>query len=568
MESLETLVSVFESMDTDRTEGVAGLTSNESKKISSPSDLPLETTQVMATCHSLVQLDDDLVGDPLEKVTIKFIDWSLIKNDNVCPKKGKHPAIKIVQRFHFSSALKRMSVIANYINPTTNESQYIVTTKGAPETLKTMYKNFPENYDEIYLNLSRKGARVIALGRKNLGNISLQEAKDLKRDDVEKDLDFAGFLIISTPLKPDSKALIKEIIDSSHRVVMITGDAPLTACYVAKELNFMQRKRSLILSKEKDGDFEPEFKWRSIDRENILSIEPDNIKKFLKNYDLCLTGDAVTYLLDNNEKLFNKLLPFVKVWARVAPKQKEFIITSMRAQGYYVLMCGDGTNDVGALKHADAGIALIANAPLTVTKQPSVPKQSINKENLLGPRQQRGLNRKLQPMDAKSKMTEIRRIIDEMNEQDKAEIVKLGDASIAAPFTSKLSSIKCVCDIIKQGRCTLVTTLQMFKILALNALILAYCQSVLYLDGVRMSDSQATIQSLLLSGCFLFISRSNRKYSSLFCIDCDNSAFYTLRLKIKDLLDVLKIFILTSGAHLILRRGDTLDTPVEFVRHD
>lgn len=94
----------------------------------------------LATCHTLVNLEEELIGDPLEKVTLQAIDWNLSKGDVVKAKKSNSSSIawKIYQRFYFSSALKRMSVIAGHTKPGSIETSYIATCKGAPEILKTM----------------------------------------------------------------------------------------------------------------------------------------------------------------------------------------------------------------------------------------------------------------------------------------------------------------------------------------------------------------------------------------------------------------------------------------------
>lgn len=169
-------------------------------------------------------------------------------------------------------------------------------------------------------------------------------------------------------------------------------------------------------------------------------------------------------------------------------------------------MCGDGTNDVGALKHANVGVSILSNTGVKKKKikpegevLPS-PTMTVAGSNAIQNRV-RGSNDRVAPANPRDRLlarqrdtqAQLQKVLREM-EEDQVQIVKLGDASIAAPFTSKTSSINCgkflslilvdffshksllivvvcfcpvVCHIIKQGRCTLVTTLQMFKILAL-----------------------------------------------------------------------------------------------------
>lgn len=311
-------------------EGVAGL--SDSAECMQIVDAPERTVQVLATCHSLAQLDDGLVGDPLEKATLLAVDWTLTKQDSVIPKKGKFKPLKIYHRFYFSSALKRMSVLAGYMLPFSNEVNYLGTVKGAPEIIMGMLSEVPLNYEKIYLEYSRRGARVLALAVRDFGTMDAQTVREMKREDVERDLTFAGFVIISCPLKVDSKSAIKEIVKASHKVVMITGDNALTACHVAKELRFT-RKVVMVL-KQCRSDEEEEWFWQSINEDVELRLQTP-AKELLTEYDLAVTGDGLFWLNERRHELLMEIIPHITVYARVAPKQKEFVITTLKSLGMF-----------------------------------------------------------------------------------------------------------------------------------------------------------------------------------------------------------------------------------------
>ncbi|KHN71094.1 putative cation-transporting ATPase C10C6.6 [Toxocara canis] len=162
----------------------------------------------------------------------------------------------------------------------------------------------------------------------------------------------------------------------------------------------------------------------------------------------------------------------------MAPKQKERAINELKSLGCVTLMCGDGTNDVGALKHADVGVALLSH-PFDATKAEERRKKKEEEVQAAAANAGSAANHLLpshghapvgpsaggvrRPIgthsarrnDAPAGARQIRhapmantatrrleQMMKELEEEEKAQVVRLGDASVAAPFTSKYTSIQ------------------------------------------------------------------------------------------------------------------------------
>ncbi|KAL6493079.1 putative manganese-transporting ATPase pdr2 [Orobanche gracilis] len=515
--------------------GVGGLTDGEDLQ-TDVAKVPDRTLEILASCHALVFVDNKLVGDPLEKAALKGIEWSYKSDEKAMPKRGGANAVQIIQRHHFASHLKRMAVVVRV------QEQFLAFVKGAPETIQERLVDVPTWYVKTYKKYMRQGSRVLALAYKFLPDMTVSEARSLERDSVESGLTFAGFAVFNCPIRGDSATVLSELKGSSHDLVMITGDQALTACHVASQVNIISKPALILVHAKADNN--DGYEWVSPDETNIISYRENEVEALTEAHDLCIGGDCMEMLQQSSSTL--KVIPYVKVFARVAPEQKELIITTFKSVGRVALMCGDGTNDVGALKQAHIGVALLNAIPPSKneksqneTDKSGKPKKARSSgANTDSPSKSRAVsklestsnqaaNRHITP--AEIQRQKLKKLMNELNEEGdggrSAPIVKLGDASMASPFTVKHASVAPTTDIIRQGRSTLVTTLQMFKILGLNCLATAYVLSVMYLDGVKLGDVQATISGVFTAAFFLFISHASplptlsaeRPHPNIFC---------------------------------------------------
>ena len=589
-----------------------------------------EAALVLAGCHSLVTIDGVVTGDPLEKAALNSMRWGINEADGhavpsaATPKKdaGKNITIggtsnindlEVMVRHHFSSRLQRMSCV---VRDSKNRRVFAVA-KGSPEAICNLIESKPMGYDMAAKTLAKNGYRVISLGYKILSTSDQIEDARSSRKACEEKMKFAGFIAFTCRVRRDTEAVLNRLIQGGMSVAMVTGDALLTAAHVAKEVGICDKEgkpteivdmgnipleqdeelRNLLLERKKSSmkedpkskekvfkpililekDEEGIMHWQHYhDESRVANFDSSKVKELSKTYDFATTGKSLeaAFEFDEGTKL---ILGYFKIFARMTPDAKETVIQCLQSVGALCLMCGDGANDVGALKEADVGVALLSgfgdvnvdkgedgikkaslqkgdNTPAlpagaliapdrleALRKVPTVvvkakiqqlgidPKrysvlnqhedwikllqvklrektiaehnkkkkkeeQKANKNDIFADKQ-RNMAQRCAELEAqgvqfaqfkamkefiaeeKKMAKENKAGVSKLNgvegqaanltaqlenlEMDEIPMVKLGDASIAAPFTSKMPSIRSCVDIVRQGRCTLVTSMQM-----------------------------------------------------------------------------------------------------------
>ncbi len=225
----------------------------------------------------------------------------------------------------FDQALKRMTTI--HARTDGAGTDYHILTKGAPERVLElcpkialngrvvpMQEKHQQQIQAAINELARQELRVIALAER-----VTPDGHKLSRVEAESDLTFVGLLGIMDPPRPDVAPAVKQLAAAGIRTVMVTGDNPITAYYIAKKVGII----------EHDLPFD----------------------------EAVITGEELAQL-DNPTPAFLQRFHTVRVLARVTPDHKAVIVQTMRQAGFIVGMTGDGVNDAIALKQSDIGFAM------------------------------------------------------------------------------------------------------------------------------------------------------------------------------------------------------------------
>ncbi len=181
--------------------------------------------------------------------------------------------------------------------------------KGAPETVLDMCAGVEPGATHLAEQLARDGYRVLALAETSEGAGGGGIAGKLRG------LIFTGFIGLSDPVRPEVSEAIAKCHEAGIAVRMVTGDHPVTALAIARELGFAATLDDVV------------------------------------------TGSDLAAHADDSEA-FAKSVMAAKVFARVTPAQKLVIVRVLQRQGEIVAVTGDGVNDGPALEAAHIGVAM------------------------------------------------------------------------------------------------------------------------------------------------------------------------------------------------------------------
>jgi len=215
----------------------------------------------------------------------------------------KAPFSEIIRQRNLNGNRKTKSVIRKKGN------EYELFASGAPEEIFSMCRDISGGIKNELIKQTSNGRRSIAVAYKK---ITLDE-KNLDFSELEKGLNFAGLISFEDPPRNGVKETINKAAKAGIKTIMVTGDHPLTARFIAKQVGILT----------KDGKV--------------------------------LTGEELDKLTDKELRDAVKTIP---VFARANPQHKYRIVKALQDNGEVVAVTGDGINDVLALKAADIGIAM------------------------------------------------------------------------------------------------------------------------------------------------------------------------------------------------------------------
>eukprot|EP00842_Homolaphlyctis_polyrhiza_P006408 jgi/Hompol1/6769/HPOL_000625-RA len=340
------------------------------------------------------------------------------------PHSTSHPML-ILRRFEFDSHLQRSSTLAT-IQPTTSSCMpaWHVLTKGSPESVRHICNpdTIPADYFDTCQDYAVQGYYVVACASRTVSTEEFPEktAKEIataRRETVERGLTFLGFLIFGNPLKSEASETVSSLRQAKIRSVILE----LGLCHHALlidlhdnqpkfcEVPYPRQLRSSPLHSQHDPSsaqssqgshqLQTHRQHASANQQSssLFSLNSSDKRKFHPMEDLvhcmssmpaqteiAITGDALGMLCQNLEEIdfVDWVVGRCRIFSRVKPDQKTWIVERLIRLGKYVGMCGDGTNDCGALKAAHVGLAL-SDAEASIVAPFTSAKKSVTDALLL-----------------------------------------------------------------------------------------------------------------------------------------------------------------------------------------